>query len=103
MLFDAQRDLSVDKVWQALAPIADRKTLEACMASAETQKRLDADIAAATANHLEGTPLVLLNGKEVKPFGPILYALSLTGGKTKSAAFRSLPPPRPLPKHDHPH
>jgi serine/threonine-protein kinase len=71
------------------------------MASPAPQRNLDDDIAAAAANHVDGTPLVLLNGKEVKPFGPILYALALTGGKTKTAAFRLLPPARPLPPHVH--
>ena len=103
LVFENQRDLTIDKLWQVLAPITDRKVLETCMASPELQKRLDDDIAGGIANHLEGTPLVLLNGKEVQPFGPILYALSLTGGKTKTAAFRSLPPPRPLPAHNHAH
>lgn len=100
LIFGNQRDLTVEKVWQLLGGLADKKTLEACMSSPELQAKLDDDIRAANANHLEGTPLVLLNGKVVKPFGPILYALALTGGKTKTAAFKSLPAPRPLPKHD---
>jgi serine/threonine-protein kinase len=93
LIFDNQRDLTVDRVWQLLSGNSDKKTLEACMTSPELQKKLDDDIASADANHLEGTPLVLMNGKTVKPFGPILYALALTGGKTKIEAFRSLPPP----------
>lgn len=103
LIFDNQRDLTPDLVWKLIGGLADRKTLEACIASPETQVKLDADIRAAEAHHLDGTPLVLLNGKEVKPFGPILYALALTGGKTRTQAFKSLPAPRPLPKHDHPH
>lgn len=100
LIFGNQRDLTPEKVFQLLGGLADRKTLEACMNSPELQAKLDDDIRAANANKLEGTPLVLLNGKTVKPFGPILYALALTGGKTKTAAFKSLPAPRPLPKHD---
>lgn len=101
LVFENQAGLTVEKLAQVLKPVADLQKLEACMSSRETQARLDADIAAGNANHLEGTPLVLLNGKEVKPFGPILYALALTGGKTKTKAFASLPAPRPLPSgHD---
>lgn len=96
LIFGNQRDLTVEKVWQLLGGLADRKTLEACMASPQLQAKLDDDIRAANDNKLEGTPLVLLNGKMVRPFGPILYALALTGGKTKTAAFKSLPAPRPL-------
>jgi serine/threonine-protein kinase len=99
LVFENQAGLDVNKLWEVLKPVVDRKSVEACMASPETQKKLDEDIAAANANHLEGTPLVLLNGKEVKPFGPVLYALVLTGGQTKSKAFASLPAPKPLPSH----
>ena len=77
-----------------LRPFTDCKALDACIASAETQKKIDVDAAAGRANNLEGTPLVLLNGKEVKPWPPLIYALALTGGKTKNAAFKVLPPPR---------
>jgi protein-disulfide isomerase/uncharacterized membrane protein len=103
LVFANQSGLTVEKLEKVLKPVADLKKLGACMSSIETQKKLDADIEAGNANHLEGTPLVLLNGREVKPFGPILYALALTGGKTKTKAFASLPAPRPLPAHDHAH
>src|SRR5205085_949664 len=95
LIFENQAALSgVDKVWEVLKPIADKKKLEACMASAETERKLAADIDAANKDHLEGTPLVLMNGKEVKPFGPILYALTVTGGKTHVAPFKVLPAPK---------
>ena len=95
LVFENQQALAtVDKVFETLKPIADRKQLEACIASPETAKKLASDIEYANKNHLEGTPLVLLNGKEVKPFAPILYALALTGGKTKAGPFKVLPAPK---------
>ncbi len=94
-VFENQARLSsLDNLWEILKPIADKSKLEACMATPETQQKLDADIDAANKNHLEGTPLVLVNGKEVQPFGPILYSLVLTGGKTHAAPLKVLPAPK---------
>jgi serine/threonine-protein kinase len=98
LIFDNQASLStVDKVWEVLAPIADKAKLQSCFQSPETEKKLEADIDAANKNHLEGTPLVLLNGKEVKPFAPVLFTLVLTGGKTHAEALKVLPPPKAMP------
>jgi serine/threonine-protein kinase len=44
---------------------------------------------------IQGTPLVLVNGREVQPVPPLLYALVLTGGAWQHPAFAELPPPRP--------
>ena len=61
------------------------------------KKKLQDDINAAMQFNIEGTPLVLINGREVRPVPPLLYALVLTGGAWQNAAFADLPPPRPLP------
>jgi serine/threonine-protein kinase len=93
----AARAQTVDEVYKALAPFQDRKKLEACVNSADTAKKLSDDIAAAMAHNIEGTPLVLFNGKQAPGFGPLVYALVLTGGADRHPAFKSLPPPRPKP------
>lgn len=94
VIFENQAQLTPQRVFEVLKPFTERKALEACIASAETQKKLDADVAAGRANGLEGTPLVLFNGREVKPWPPLIYALALTHGKTKHSAFKVLPPPK---------
>lgn len=91
----AARAQTVDDVYKTLAPYRDRKKLEACVNNADTAKKLDDDIAAAMAHKIEGTPLVLFNGKQAPGFGPLVYALVLTGGADRHPAFKSLPPPRP--------
>ncbi len=91
----AARAQTVDAVYAALQPYKDRKALEKCVASAETDKKLQADIKAGLDLHLEGTPLLLMNGKEVRPFPPLVYALILTGGVDRHPAFAGLPTPRP--------
>ena len=56
-----------------------------------TTRMRDADIAWAMAYHLEGTPLVLINGKEALPVGPFLYGLAMSGGDANSKLFSKLP------------
>ena len=91
----AARAQTVDAVFEALKPFRDRAALEQCIASKATDDKLQADIAAALELNIDGTPLLLMNGKEVRPFGPLVYALILTGGADRHPAFRTLPPPRP--------
>ena len=72
-----------------------RKSLEACLASPETERKLQQDIASAARFGIDGTPLVLVNGRRGTSFGPFLYAMILTGGDASDPAFASLPPPNP--------
>ncbi len=95
-LFNA-RAQSVDAVYTALAPFRDRKKLEACVNDPKTQAKLDDDIKSALVFDIQGTPLVLFNGKEAPAFGPLVYALVLTGGTDRHPAFKALPMPRPKP------
>ncbi len=97
VIFENQAALTPEKVFELLRPFTDKRVLETCIASPDTQKKLDLDIAAGRANGLEGTPLVLFNGREIKPWPPLIYALALTQGKTKHPAFKVLPPPKNRP------
>ncbi len=92
-LFKA-RAQTVDAVYESLKPFRDTAKLKKCVDSPKTQELLDDDVKDALALNIEGTPLVLFNGKEVRPFGPLVYALILTGGSHQHPAFRDLPPPR---------
>jgi protein-disulfide isomerase/uncharacterized membrane protein len=93
----------VKKLPGLLAKYIDAKTLQTCIDDPATTKALNEDIAEATARGLEGTPLVLLNGKQVPPVPPLLYLLVLTGGKAQHPAFALLPTPKPPQPHDHEH
>jgi serine/threonine-protein kinase len=64
------------------------------MRAESTEAKLQSDIAWAVEHDIQGTPLVLLNGREVAAFGPLLYALILTRGDPLHAAFASLPAPQ---------
>ena len=72
-----------------------RKKLEACVASPETEMKLQEDIRIASLLEPEGTPILLVNGRLGTSFGPFLYAMVLTRGETDHPAFASLPPPNP--------
>ncbi len=88
-----QRELSVDRLFAETAPFAPRAVLEQCAASRETQAKLGADIEWAMAHAIEGTPLVLVNGRKTPPYLPFLYAMAVSGGDPDHPAFRDLPPP----------
>jgi protein-disulfide isomerase/uncharacterized membrane protein len=97
LIFENQQDLSTDKLFSLLAGFKDKAALQKCMTSDATQKKLIADIDAGAALELEGTPLVLLNGKQVTPFPPLLFALILTHGSPQHPAFKALPASRARP------
>lgn len=94
-LFGRQETLTVDDVYALAESMMPRRELERCVVSAETARRLQADIALAVQYDLDGTPLVLLNGRKGTSFAPFLYAMILTGGQSDHPAFDSLPPANP--------
>lgn len=93
-LFEARAE-TPEAVFAALKPFVAEAKLKACLADAATDEKLQVDIKAGLDLNIEGTPLLLMNGKEVRPFGPLVYALVLTGGADRHPAFKGLPPPRP--------
>jgi serine/threonine-protein kinase len=99
-LFARYRSLSTEQVFSLAAPHKPRAELQACIASAETQARLEEDAREAARHDFDGTPLVLVNGRKGSSFGPFLYAMILTEGRPDHPAFASLPAPKP---HAHVH
>lgn len=91
----AQRELTPERLFELTAPYVPRAVLEQCVASPETQAKLDADLEWAMAHGIEGTPLVLVNGRKSLSYAPFLYVMAAAGGDTEHPVFRSLPPPRP--------
>ena len=69
-----------------------RADLEACLASPETNRKLSEDIAYAMLFSPQGTPLVLINGKEAAALPSFLLAMAFTGANPDSPAFAALPP-----------
>lgn len=94
-LFGKQDTLSTADVYALAEPVMPRRELEACVARAETSEKLQSDIELATRYQIDGTPLVLLNGRKATSFPPFLYAMVLTGGRTDHPAFATLPAANP--------
>lgn len=93
-LFREQATLTEGQVVALGARYRDRSALEECMASAATGEKLKADLEYAARYQPQGTPLVLINGRQAPHFGPFLYAMALTGGAVDHPLFAQLPPPR---------
>ena len=93
-MFKQGTGLTKKKIVEIATSLAKNKlAIPKCMDAASTQKKLDEDIAYATKYELHGTPLVLINGKEVEPIGALMFALVLSGGNLDAPAFKALPPP----------
>jgi serine/threonine-protein kinase len=93
-LFDAHDGLTEARVLEIASSFQPRAELEACLASEATAARLAADIELAGRFDIDGTPLVIVNGRRATSFGPFLYAMTLTGGSDRHPAFDALPPGR---------
>ncbi|MCC6337278.1 MAG: DsbA family protein [Myxococcales bacterium] len=96
-LFEHQAGLTKDFIVQVAGKAGlGKDALEACVNSPETGKRLAEDIAYAKLYGIQGTPLVLVNGKEAPPATAFLVGLVLAKGDANAPLFQSLPaPPAP--------
>ena len=95
-LFADQESLTPEKVLEiGSSGSVQRSDLEKCVASPDTSSKLSEDIAYAMLFSPQGTPLVVINGREVPPLGPFLFSMAMTGANPDSPVFASLPPPHP--------
>jgi len=93
--FQKQGRLDTDDIWQIAADSAEqRQSLDACVSSQVTADMLQDDINYATQHRIEGTPLVVINGRQAPGFPPFIYAMIIAGGDSNAAGFKILPPPR---------
>jgi protein-disulfide isomerase/uncharacterized membrane protein len=93
--FQKQGHLDVDEMWEiAAATPAQHKSLETCVASQATNNMLQDDIDYAMQHHIQGTPLVVINGRQAPNFPPFIYAMIIAGGDTNAEGFKVLPPPK---------
>jgi serine/threonine-protein kinase len=95
-LFAEQSDLLLDKVYSIVTDAGriSKDALDACMQSQETQAALDNDIRYASAYDIDGTPLVLANGRRATAIAPFLYALVLSHGDVRAPGWQVLPRPQ---------
>lgn len=94
-MFAEQHSLSIERIWKiAAGDDADkRKTLESCVNSPETANVLHQDIELAEKHGIEGTPLIVINGRRGTAVPAFMYAMILAQGDSNDPAFAVLPPP----------
>jgi len=103
-MFANQSSLShSEQVFEIAEPYVSRDELVACLTDLDTEARLQDDIAWALQHDIHGTPLVLVNGRVGSAFGPFLYAMVLSGGRSDHPAFEVLPPAMPTTPSAHQH
>lgn len=98
-LFANQQSLrSSDTVLELAAKVTGRtpEALLACVNSPETQVKLRDDITYARRYNLEGTPLVLLNGRETWPSAGFILGMVVGNGDVNAPWFKALPEPPPM-------
>ena len=93
--------LRTESIYEVAERLAPRARVEACVASPETQAKIDDDIELAMEAGLQGTPFILVNDRPAPTFVPFLFALVLTGGDAEHPVFDALPEPTaPEPGHE---
>jgi len=92
-LFENQRLLTTERIYDLATPFMPRERLEECVASPETDAKLEDDIEWAMEHKIVGTPLVLVNGRRAPPSVYFLFAIVLAGADLGNPAFAALPPP----------
>jgi serine/threonine-protein kinase len=99
-MFANRRSLTyTERVYEVAEPFISRAELAACLNDPDTQMKLRDDIAWALQHDIQGTPMVLVNGRLGTSFGSFLYAIILAGGRVDHPAFEVLPPPTPSAHH----
>ncbi len=93
-LFENQAALTPERIVSIASEFLPEAELRTCIDSEETAAALSEDIAWATEHGIQGTPLVLLNGRRIPTSGLLIYALLLAGGDPNHPAFASLPDPQ---------
>ncbi len=93
-LFERQSTLTKDFIFEVAARAGlGRDALQACVDSPETQRRLEQDLTYGRRYGIEGTPLVLVNGRVAPPSPAFLTGLVLANGDANAPIFDELPPP----------
>jgi serine/threonine-protein kinase len=91
-VFERHASLTVDALYQWAGEMlgSTRAGLERCVRSKQTEAKLAEDVSFAKRFDPRGTPLVVVNGREVPPLPPFLYAIILAGGDPKAKGFEEL-------------
>jgi len=94
-LFQRQGHIDSNDVWDIAATnLSQRRELASCVNSAQTADQLQEDIDYAMQYHIQGTPLLVINGRQAPAYPPFIYAMIIARGDSNAEGFKVLPPPR---------
>jgi len=92
-LFAEQASLTGERILQiASQGLTSRAALDRCLASSETDAKLNEDIAYAMKFSPRGTPIVVINGREGTAVPSFLFAMAMSNANPNAPAFSALPP-----------
>ena len=94
-MFENQAALGKAQILQIASKGMPLEKLQACIDNPQTQARVDEDVEYASLYNPEGTPLVLINGRETPPVPAFLYGMMMSKGDANTKYFAKLPPPPP--------
>ncbi len=98
-LFERGKQLTRQLILDLGTPYIARHDLNACIESQSVQSMIETDVAQAQKYDFKGTPLVLVNGRQVTGYPHFLHAIALAKGNERHPLFDSmLPPPQALKK-----
>jgi serine/threonine-protein kinase len=94
-LFQRQGRIDSDDVWDiADGDESQRQKLESCVNSPQAEDQLQGDIDYAMQHHIQGTPLLVINGRQAPAYPLFIYAMIIARGDSNAEGFKVLPPPR---------
>lgn len=93
-MFAEQETLTKERIWQIAAQDPQRRTnLEACVNAPQTAATLREDIEYADKYQIDGTPLVVINGRKGTAVPAFILGLIMAKGHDDDPAFLVLPAP----------
>jgi serine/threonine-protein kinase len=93
-MFHDQGELTVDRVLEIVSSAGrvPKDELARCVDSPETQTKLASDVAYAMIFNVEGTPLVVINGRKATAYPAFVYALIMAHGDPNAPGWSALSP-----------
>ena len=93
-MFQEQANLTKERIWEIATKDADRrKNLEDCVNSPATAAALKEDIELADKYQIDGTPLVVIEGRKAAPVPALILGLIMAKGHDDDPGFLVLPSP----------
>ena len=93
-MFADQHSLTRERLMTLAHEYAGAAELLACVEAEDTERKLLADIAYALRHDIQGTPMVLVNGRKGSAFPPFLLAVITARADPSHPAFKLLPKPQ---------